>query len=180
MENATKALLMAGGLLIAILVASFMIFVLRKAGQMTAEYDVQRSENELASFNGQFEVYDKNDNTFFDIITVSNLAYDVNQKNNNDTNNSVIIKIFLTNSNVANYYTIKPKEPNEPKPMSKNHFLDSDGNEKYMYDVLQDNDFAEIDDSNPDVLIYKNTFKCEKVLYNDITGKVREMHFRLN
>lgn len=174
MENATKALLMAGGLLIAILVASFMVFVLRRAGQMTAEYDVQRSENELASFNGQFEVYAKNDNTFFDMITVANLAYDVNKKNGNDTNNSVTIKLFLSNNTNADAdYTIKPVT------MKKNHFLDSGGHEKYMYDLLEEQGFAEIDDTT-DTLVYKKTFNCEKVLYNDITGKVREMHFRLN
>lgn len=45
MENASKALLMAGGLLISILLVSFMVFVLRKAGSMSAEYDQQISEN---------------------------------------------------------------------------------------------------------------------------------------
>ena len=93
MENASKALIMAGGLLISILVASFMVLVLRKAGKINAEYDTQMSDNELARFNSQFELYVRDNNTFFDVITVANLAYDINKKNGYDQKNSVTVKI---------------------------------------------------------------------------------------
>lgn len=173
MENATKALLMAGGLLIAILVASFMIFVLRKAGQMTAEYDVQRSENELASFNGQFEVYDKRDNTFFDIITVANLAYDVNKKNGNDPNNSVSIRIV---NKGATEYSILPNDN-----LPKNHFFEKEdvNKPKYMYDDDIIGEYTKIKDPNSENIQYFYKFNCTEVKYNDVTGKVKEMCFTI-
>ena len=69
---------MAGGILIGIMIATFMVLVLQRGGRMSAEYDSQLSDQALLDFNSQFEVYVGQDNTFFDVITVVNLAYDVN------------------------------------------------------------------------------------------------------
>lgn len=93
MENATKALLMAGGILIGIMIATFMVLVLHRGGQMSAEYDSQLSDQALLDFNSQFEVYVGQDNTFFDVITVVNLAYDVNSKAHWVAGDGVTVKI---------------------------------------------------------------------------------------
>lgn len=93
MENATKALLMAGGILIGIMIATFMVLVLHKGGQMSAEYDSQLSDQVLLDFNSQFEVYVGQNNTFFDVITVVNLAYDVNSKAKWVAGDGITVKI---------------------------------------------------------------------------------------
>ena len=127
MENASKALMMAGGVLIGIMVLSFMVFMLRKGGSMSAEYDSQISDNELAKFNSQFEFYDKDNNTFFDIITVSNLAYDINKINGWDENNCVKVQIVIGEGNQRGTYAIIPDEN-----LEKNYFykIKSGRNEK--------------------------------------------------
>ena len=183
MENASKALVMAGGVLISILVASFMIFVLRKAGSMSAEYDIQMSDNELAKFNSQFEAYARDNNTFFDVITVANLAYDNNKKNGWDEQNGITVEIY----EIGNLkYSILPSE-------IKNHFFK--GNDSiYIYNEPQRDlgDKSIIDyytemhlvsNDNKQKYKYKYKFNCSLkngiggITYNEINGKVEKVQF---
>lgn len=184
MENASKALIMAGGLLISILVASFMILVLRKAGKINAEYDAQMSDNELARFNSQFEVYAREDNTFFDVITVANLAYDINKKNGYDPQNSVTVRIIEKNGTIEKVkYSILPKQ------IEKNHFFKSEGNEAiYIYNDVQSDlggksmiDFYTEGKEENEVFKYKYRFKCQNdVHYNETTGKLDSINFTID
>lgn len=177
MENASKALIMAAGILISIMVVSFMIFVLRKAGSMSAQYDQQISENELTKFNGQFEVYAKEGNTFFDVLTVANLAWDVNKKNNWDEQTGVTIKIINENNDQVDYSVL----PNQI--LKKNYFFkggDATGETVYIYNA--DSETSIIDEytaRNDDNTKYIYQFKCTGITYNDITGKVKEMLFKI-
>lgn len=176
MENASKALIMVGGVLISVMLASFMIFVLRKGGMMNAQYDSQKAGDQLVKFNSQFEVYAKDNNTFFDIITVANLAYDVNQKNNWDAQNSVTIYVCKSNQNSVTYSIL----PNQD--LKKNYFFNGAtadvNNQKYMYDLITGyapkKDELEEGKENPE---YRYKFDCVKTDYNEITGKVKEMKF---
>lgn len=179
MENASKALIMAAGILISIMVVSFMIFVLRKAGSMSAQYDQQISENELTKFNGQFEVYAKEDNTFFDVITVANLAWDVNKKNNWDEQTGVTIKIINENNDNIVEYSVLPN-----KELKKNHFFKGEdvNNSVYIYNVDLETEKSIIDEytaRNDDNTAYIYRFDCTEIKYNDITGKVEEMLFKI-
>ena len=119
MENASKALIMAGSVLIAILVATFFVLVLRKGGQLSAEYDRQNADNELVKFNNQFEAFHKDDNTIFDVITAANLAYDVNKKCGWDE--PVGVKVELIISGTEKYYILPTRKDSE-----KNYFYKTD------------------------------------------------------
>ena len=75
MENATKALLIAAAILIAIVLVSIGVFVLRQ-GQ-SAVGSVNMSEAEILSFNSKFTTYDgtqrgSNVNALLDRIAISN------------------------------------------------------------------------------------------------------------
>ena len=75
MENASKALLMAGGVLIAILVLT--VFVALKASfDNTAQSYVDRLDlQELQKYNSNFETYeDRQDITAQEIVTLINFA----------------------------------------------------------------------------------------------------------
>ena len=172
MENASKALLMAGGVLIGIMVISFMVLVLRKAGKMSAQYDKQIANNELTKFNGQFEIYDKNDNNFFDVITVANLAYDINKKNGYDKQNSVTVEVKAGSET----YSILPNSN-----LPKDHFLKNNQNIYiYIYNsqgstpsLIEKFGARKQDDSTQ----YQYQFDCTKIMYSQTTGKVKEIKF---
>ena len=82
MENASKALLIAGGVLIAILVASLGVYFSRNIADFTSKTYKQLEEHERTEFNQQFLNYNgKNDLTIQDIVTIVNLAKDSNKNN---------------------------------------------------------------------------------------------------
>lgn len=171
MENASKAFIMAAGVLIAVMIASFMILVLRKAGSMSAEYETQRGDLELANFNSQFEYFARENNTYFDIMTVANMAYDVNRNNQYDANNKVEIKIVKQKDDAL--YSILSNDK-----LERNYFFPETNivgkeHQKYMYSLVPE--YAEFDGQNEK---YKLKFNCIKTEYNEITGKIREMQFK--
>lgn len=166
MENASKAFIMAAGVLIAVMIASFMILVLRKAGSMSAEYETQRGDLELANFNSQFEYFARDDNTYFDIMTVSNMAYDVNRNNGYDANNKIEIKIYKG----SKVYSILSN-----KDLLRNYFFDKDNKQIYMYE----DELLEYTKLKQNTDEYEYNFRCEKTDYNNVTGKIREMQFKI-
>jgi len=81
MENASKALFMAAGVLVGILILSLAVYLFTTFGATSAKIHKQNEENQLNQFNAQFTSYEgKGDNTIYDVITVANLATENNRK----------------------------------------------------------------------------------------------------
>ena len=80
MENASKALLMAGGTLIAILIMSLIVYVFTTSTRMAEAQDEKISKQQTAEFNKQYEAYDKSRMYGTDIISVVNKAIDYNRR----------------------------------------------------------------------------------------------------
>lgn len=79
MENASKALLMAAGVLIGLLVLSLAVYLFATFGATSAELHKQNDADRINQFNTQFTQYEaKNDVTIYDIVTVANLAKENN------------------------------------------------------------------------------------------------------
>ena len=71
MENASKALLMAGGVLIGILVLSLAVYLYASFSQTYMEVNERNETQKVIKFNNQFAKYINRDNlTIYDIITV--------------------------------------------------------------------------------------------------------------
>lgn len=79
MENATNALLMAGGVLIGILILSLAVYLFTTFGGTAAKVNDQNAQVQLTQFNAQFTKYEGiTTNTIYDIITVAGLAKENN------------------------------------------------------------------------------------------------------
>ena len=82
MDNAAKALLIAGGVLIAVLVASIGIYLMKNMGEDTARFYQMMEQSEISEFNEQFMKYDgREDLTMQEVVSIMNLARDNNKKN---------------------------------------------------------------------------------------------------
>ncbi len=171
MENASKALLMAAGVLIGILVISFMMLLLRKGGQMSSEFDSQLSNNELLKFNSQFELYQRSDieNTFFDVITVVNLAYDANVSTQWQTGSGVTVQIW-ERGNCK--YSISDSNEIKKHTMQEG----TSGSEKDIYSEIIGK-YTQLKNDDP-AQGYQYKFVCEKIDYNTASGKVNQVIFR--
>ena len=80
MENASKALLMAGGVLLGILILSLAVYLFSNFGGASSRIHDNIEENQTAQFNSQFTKYVGNENvTIYDVISMANLATENNK-----------------------------------------------------------------------------------------------------
>ena len=88
MDNASKALLMAGGMLLAILILTLLIY----AWSLFSEYQSSRDDladiENTAKFNQQFTNYDRDDVQGYELITLVNQIIDYNERKTEDTKNN--------------------------------------------------------------------------------------------
>ena len=81
MENASKALLMAGGVLIAILILTVVVILFNTYGQLAPTYEKELEENEIKKFNSNFTKFEgREDITIQEIVTLTNFAKQYEEK----------------------------------------------------------------------------------------------------
>lgn len=81
MENASKALLMAAGVLIGLMIISLAILLFNSFGGTSATIHQNIETQQIEQFNSQFTVYNGKDNvTIYDIISMANLATQNNKQ----------------------------------------------------------------------------------------------------
>ena len=86
MENASKALLISAGVLIAILLLTLFSYLMRQMGNSTSGIYSNLSQHEISEFNQKFLNYEGRDNlSIQDVVTIINLAKDNNEKLNRPT-----------------------------------------------------------------------------------------------
>lgn len=99
MENASKALLMAGGILIALLVIGALLLMVNQIGVYQQSKNSSEKNTQLAKFNMDFERYlDDKGISGSDIVTLANKIIDYNSKagTTNEASNSVDYNIKMT------------------------------------------------------------------------------------
>lgn len=74
MENATKALVMAGSILISIIIVAILLYAFNVIKQYPEEQEEQAEIEQLSKFNTEYESYNKEKMYGTDIITVLNKA----------------------------------------------------------------------------------------------------------
>lgn len=98
MENAAKALLIAGGILLALMTLSLIVYVSTSTTRMAEAQDAKKAAEELAAFNASYEAYNKRLMYGTDVISVWNKANNYNEKGES----SISIKIYDKNGDVIN------------------------------------------------------------------------------
>ena len=78
MENASKALLMAGGMLIALLVIGALLLVFNQIGDYEKGKSNMVKSTQVADFNKEFAKYTGDDIKGYDLVTLSHKAIDFN------------------------------------------------------------------------------------------------------
>ena len=134
MENASKALLMAAGVLIGVLILSLSVFLVANFGGTSARIHETIKQNQLAKFNTQFTNYETKESvTIYDIISVANLATENNRENQ-------LQKKTAPTNGIDNYITVKLKgrciEGGENTEIKQ---LEEDYNKKIIEDINRQN-----------------------------------------
>lgn len=129
MENSVKALYIAAGMLLGVMILGVWVYMFRQGASVGQNYEADRITLQIQAFNSQFEKYTvvtdqrlENDGYSFaekgnipsDVITCANLAYNINRKNEFDATNCVEVSVVIGGTT----YSIHSAEA-----QPKNHFL---------------------------------------------------------
>lgn len=85
MENASKALLIAGGMLLAMLLVSLFIYAWGLFSEYQSSNDKLKNIENVAKFNEQFTNYDRQDVQGYELISLVNKVVDYNERKTSDT-----------------------------------------------------------------------------------------------
>lgn len=131
MENASKFLLMAASLILGLMLIAVFIYVFRAGAKTNESYEHNQASLMLEAYNSKFEVFDKENNTILDLVTVFNLAYDVNTLVDYDSQSAIGIKAILNSS--ATPITLEVS--NTERLVERNTIWFKD-NQTSIYDIL--------------------------------------------
>lgn len=84
MENAAKALLIAGGILIAIIILSMFVMMYNKMINIQNAQEEKTQLEQIAAFNAEYEAYNKKMMYGADVLTLKNKVEEHNRNNSND------------------------------------------------------------------------------------------------
>ena len=128
MENISKALIIAGGTLVGVMIVSIFIYLFRAGGNVSQRMDDRQIYNNIQYFNSQFEdfagteeslntetglneVHPKG-NTISDVISCINLAADANKDVGYNALNAVSVDLKLDDSHIYSVVGIIPLDRN--------------------------------------------------------------------
>lgn len=193
MENITKAFYIAGATLIAVFIMFLMVYMFRQAARVGENYETSEARENVDKFNSQFTIYDTSEldrtsgegtNTdpkvASDVVSAVNLAYNINEKNNNDPVNFVEIYVYWSSGSLR--YSLLNNENAKKNTLfegtdtssyiSTNKFLNLEVDSgKFLNDTRLD--------ETTNKVIYRYYF-TGRVSYNDNTGRVNRVDFTLN
>lgn len=94
MENASKALIIAGGMLIAMLIVGLLVWGFGRIRETQQTQVDQESIQEITDFNERFEAYNRTTVRGYQMISLANLVYDTNSRfTEADGYNSVTVTV---------------------------------------------------------------------------------------
>ncbi len=102
MENATKALLIAGGILIAMMTLALLVYVFGYMTDFAESQDRVAATQEIVEFNESYEAYNKQRMYGTDVISVVNKAEDNNIKYNDNQQYKVNVTVLDKNGSTIN------------------------------------------------------------------------------
>lgn len=95
MENASKALFIAVGVFLGIMLLTVMIYVFRQGASVNQSYDQKQISLQLELYNSRFEKFDRSNNTIIDVISLCNLAFDTNKECDFDKASAVQVEVKI-------------------------------------------------------------------------------------
>ncbi len=84
MENASKALLIGAGMLIALLVLSALVMMFNSLGLFQSTSNKSKASEQIAEFNMEFEAYNREDVLGIELVSLCNKINDYNAKYQED------------------------------------------------------------------------------------------------
>lgn len=154
MENASKALLIAGGVLIAVLIMGLLMYLWLSMGNLTSESEKKKAQEQLTAFNKQYESYQRQLLRGNDIASVINKVRDNNLRYADNPDYQITWRFKLINRN-------------SPSGMPAGTYTEDNSS---IYNNMRENE--------EDFRRFKGLyFRCTKLEYSRKTGRVNLIEF---
>ena len=164
MENATKALIIAGSILISVIVISLLMMTFGKIGTFQKNQRTEEEAEQIEEFNKDYTKYDGQYVYGTEVITIINKTLDYKEKQGVD------IQVNIT---FVEPYTYKIKDK---EYTTKSINLKNESDVYTFIDFTRHNTNANTEDDSSD--IKNRAFKCTKIEQNPETGKVNYIEFQ--
>lgn len=166
MENASKALIIAGGMLLAMLIVGLLTWGysnIRNYRQTKVE--AERIQEVVAS-NKRFEAYNRGNVRGYQLISLANLANDINQKYEDEGYTEVSIIARMNDEKSL------PRATNAEKVQDSKYrnYYDMIKYVENVYQTLKANEKNEFK---------QFYFECENIEYDEQNGRVTKMVFKV-
>ncbi|MFR0822501.1 MAG: hypothetical protein ACLU84_00290 [Clostridia bacterium] len=210
MENASKALIIAGGIVVAVLIISLLVVFFNNLRGLQGTQAGLTEEEQAVEFNKQFEVYDRDNIYGSDILSLANKVVDYNlresdkkgyqemkmsvtfktaisgfEKNTTYTSEQMKEIVTTLDTDITSFggYTYSGKKVRDLANMRTNERL-----QWYTDKGISQTKQAEIENyitkytqrKAEQVEIKGKIFKCTKIDYDSKTGRIINMTFETN
>ena len=100
MENASNALIIAGGVLIGVLILSLAVYLFADFGSTSAEINKKTQEQQLVQFNSKFTTYESTEKkwTVYDVVTVAGYARENNKYYTDGESDGLVDNTYFENN----------------------------------------------------------------------------------
>jgi len=170
MENASKALIMAGSILIALLTIGALMFMFDNISGVEKQKNQNAEIDEILKFNRQFEAFDTVGLRGTDILTVVNKMADYNDSNDVQVQeySGMSMTVEFLNTNITTEFRgTKTLNDNNTGDLYK-WFEYTEGSKKMTSSL----------EAEKQTEFKRKYFKCTNVEYDNNTGRVIRMEFK--
>lgn len=165
MENASKALIMAGGILIAVFILSLAVYLFRGGIQLSSGYEAKLSEEELKKYNSAFTACASKEYVLAnEVASIANKIYSINCiEEENGGSNTISLEIGKkTGSKFEKKYVL-----------SGNTLINNNKEKLNLEEFIKKYSDTYVDNNNK--IVYKNKFSCSLEYHQN--GKVSQVIF---
>ena len=163
MENASKALIIAAGVLVSMLILGLLVYLWQNVSNYNTEMDDQKKAEQISAFNKEYESYQKQLLRGADVASVVNKVISYNESHVGDDQLKIIYEIEIR------------------KDLKKDNTIFLQAGQTYSN--VQDNDkiknLVEKGEYSNQLTEFKRLyFACSKIEYSSETGRVNKIKFK--
>lgn len=202
MENASKALAMAGGLLLAIIIIAVLMYVVQNTASLKKAEEDKEIAEQITKFNMEYESYEKTLLRGTELVTLINKAI-ANNKKYEDSDKVYDIDIHFKLKTPIKETIVTVEEGKKKNTEEKVTFgeaktyklIDNNRSDRINADISQFMNIGALNSTDAyEIINYKDIdnyqmvysgftdfkrkiFKCTKIEYSDVTGRVDLLEF---
>lgn len=169
MENASKALIMAGEILIALLIIALLVFGFTKISNLSETKQGTIEAEQLAAFNKQYESYNRKLLRGVDVISLINKAIDNNKRYDNEEYYKINVEFSMAETTV---YVMNNGDKDDKRWKKTTKTFKKEG--KYTFDSYMEI----VNDEEAFTDFKRRVFDCEEIRYNKDSGRINYMYFK--